>query len=92
VVFQATDGYRGARATVTADNTLSVDPIPNSLGAHVVAGALRGGDYRIYSLSMGQPMLFAPDSILMAGSEVTLAGRHLDTVERVTLGNQELLI
>ncbi len=92
VVFQTSDGLRASLATVTGIDTLSVAPFPDALDAHIIAGASRGMDYRLYSLRSGQPVLFALDSTLMAGTQVMFRGRNLDAVELVRIGDQALQI
>jgi len=92
VVFQTNEGFRASFATVTGIDTLSVAPYPDALGAHIVAGASRGMNYHVASLRAGQPVLFALESTVMAGTQIVLEGRNLDAVELIRLGGHELQI
>jgi len=90
VVFKTTDGLRASRATQIGESILSVEAYPSSLGAHVVAGSARGANAAIHGLRMNQPLLFTDKTPALAGGEVAFAGRNLDRIEHVMLGDRSL--
>ena len=92
VVFLTNEGLRAVPASVESAGKLTVQPVAEASGLHVVSGSLRGQDRPLHGLSMSEAVLYDARAVFGTGTEARLAGRNLALVEKAFLGPDELTI